>query len=108
MLSPLQLQQILLGYIPNPQLELILVMLVVPFIVNVSDDAGWGGLEIMVYPHGELGVSLQWLGQGGEEWKQVCVVTNIQICHCCLPWSLFPCPGCWVAAFISLKKAGAP
>ncbi|KAM6302363.1 LOW QUALITY PROTEIN: store-operated calcium entry regulator STIMATE-like [Podargus strigoides] len=29
-----KLQQILLGYIPNPQLELILVMLVVPFIVN--------------------------------------------------------------------------
>ncbi|XP_065525342.1 store-operated calcium entry regulator STIMATE-like isoform X1 [Lathamus discolor] len=29
-----KLQQILLGYIPNPQLELILVMLIVPFIVN--------------------------------------------------------------------------
>uniref|UniRef100_A0A8C4UI76 Transmembrane protein 110 n=1 Tax=Falco tinnunculus TaxID=100819 RepID=A0A8C4UI76_FALTI len=29
-----KLQQILLGYIPNPQLELVLVMLVVPFIVN--------------------------------------------------------------------------
>ncbi|NXU81686.1 STIMA regulator, partial [Oreotrochilus melanogaster] len=29
-----KLQQILLGYIPSPQLELILVMLVVPFIVN--------------------------------------------------------------------------
>ncbi|KAK2519295.1 store-operated calcium entry regulator STIMATE isoform X2 [Columba livia] len=29
-----KLQQILLGYIPNPQLELILVMFVVPFIVN--------------------------------------------------------------------------
>uniref|UniRef100_A0A8V0XFU6 Transmembrane protein 110, like n=1 Tax=Gallus gallus TaxID=9031 RepID=A0A8V0XFU6_CHICK len=29
-----QLQQILLSYIPNPQLELFLVMLVVPFIVN--------------------------------------------------------------------------
>ncbi|RLW02007.1 hypothetical protein DV515_00007601 [Chloebia gouldiae] len=29
-----KLQQILLGYIPNPQLELVLVMFVVPFIVN--------------------------------------------------------------------------
>ncbi|NXN90833.1 STIMA regulator, partial [Rhinopomastus cyanomelas] len=29
-----KLQQMLLGYIPNPQLELVLVMLVVPFIVN--------------------------------------------------------------------------
>uniref|UniRef100_A0A493TAC7 Transmembrane protein 110 n=1 Tax=Anas platyrhynchos platyrhynchos TaxID=8840 RepID=A0A493TAC7_ANAPP len=29
-----KLQQILLSYIPNPQLELVLVMLVVPFIVN--------------------------------------------------------------------------
>ncbi|NP_001026013.2 transmembrane protein 110-like [Gallus gallus] len=29
-----ELQQILLSYIPNPQLELFLVMLVVPFIVN--------------------------------------------------------------------------
>ncbi|XP_033918781.1 store-operated calcium entry regulator STIMATE-like [Melopsittacus undulatus] len=29
-----KLQQVLLGYIPNPQLELILVMLIVPFIVN--------------------------------------------------------------------------
>jgi len=56
MFSPLQLQQILLGYIPNPQLELILVMLVVPFIVNVSDasaSTGWGGLEIMVPPQRE-------------------------------------------------------
>lgn len=35
-ISCLQLQQILLSYIPNPQLELVLVMLVVPFIVNVS------------------------------------------------------------------------
>lgn len=53
MLSPLQLQQILLGYIPNPQLELVLVMLVVPFIVNVSGasaSTGWGGLEITVSP----------------------------------------------------------
>lgn len=53
MFSPLQLQQILLGYIPNPQLELVLVMLVVPFIVNVSDASartGWGGLEIVVLP----------------------------------------------------------
>jgi len=44
----LQLQQILLSYIPNPQLELFLVMLVVPFIVNVSDviaSTKWGGLE---------------------------------------------------------------
>ena len=56
MLSPLQLQQILLGYIPNPQLELVLVMLVVPFIVNVSGasaSTGWGGLEITVPPNGE-------------------------------------------------------
>lgn len=47
--SSLQLQQILLSYIPNPQLELILVMLVVPFIVNVSDamaSTKWGGLEM--------------------------------------------------------------
>lgn len=51
MLSPLQLQQILLGYIPSPQLELVLVMFVVPFIVNVSNasgSTGWCGLEIMV------------------------------------------------------------
>ena len=31
-----QLQEVLLGYIANPQLELALVMLIVPFIVNVS------------------------------------------------------------------------
>uniref|UniRef100_A0ABM5GLS2 Store-operated calcium entry regulator STIMATE-like isoform X1 n=1 Tax=Pogona vitticeps TaxID=103695 RepID=A0ABM5GLS2_9SAUR len=30
-----KLQEILLGYIPDPQLELVLVMLVVPFIVNL-------------------------------------------------------------------------
>lgn len=56
MLSPLQLQQILLGYIPNPQLELVLVMLVVPFIVNVSGasaSTGWGGLEITFPPNGK-------------------------------------------------------
>ncbi|KAE8616629.1 hypothetical protein XENTR_v10008847 [Xenopus tropicalis] len=33
-----KLQAILLNYIPNPQLELVLVMLVVPFIVNVSTE----------------------------------------------------------------------
>lgn len=32
----LQLQEVLLSYIANPQLELVLVMLIVPFIVNVS------------------------------------------------------------------------
>lgn len=93
MLSPVQLQQILLGYIPNPQLELILVMLVVPFVVNVSDDAasaGWGGLEIMVRPHGELGVSLEWLRWGGEEWKQVYVLSLMHrsvaaACHVSVP-----------------------
>lgn len=31
-----QLQEVLLSYIANPQLELALVMLIVPFIVNVS------------------------------------------------------------------------
>lgn len=31
-----QLQEVLLSYIANPQLELVLVMLIVPFIVNVS------------------------------------------------------------------------
>lgn len=66
MLSLLQLQQILLGYIPNPQLELVLVMLVVPFIVNVSDDTsastGWGGLEIMVLLNGEHVQELAWGG----------------------------------------------
>lgn len=35
----LQLQEVLLSYITNPQLELALVMLIVPFIVNVSDPA---------------------------------------------------------------------
>ena len=33
-----QLQEVLLSYIANPQLELVLVMLIVPFIVNVSRD----------------------------------------------------------------------
>lgn len=32
----IQLQEVLLSYIANPQLELALVMLIVPFIVNVS------------------------------------------------------------------------
>lgn len=69
MLSSLQLQQILLGYIPNPQLELILVMFVVPFIVNVSDAsaiAGWGGLEIVVPP--------QWGACTGTGLGQPCVL----------------------------------
>lgn len=35
----LQLQEVLLSYIANPQLELALVILIVPFIVNVSDLA---------------------------------------------------------------------
>lgn len=34
--SVLQLQEVLLSYIANPQLELALVMLIVPFVVNVS------------------------------------------------------------------------
>lgn len=34
--SLFQLQEVLLSYIANPQLELALVMLIVPFIVNVS------------------------------------------------------------------------
>ena len=32
----LQLQAVLLSYITDPQLELVVVMLIVPFIVNVS------------------------------------------------------------------------
>lgn len=35
-LCVVQLQEVLLSYIANPQLELVLVMLIVPFIVNVS------------------------------------------------------------------------
>lgn len=35
-LLSVQLQEVLLSYIANPQLELALVMLIVPFIVNVS------------------------------------------------------------------------
>lgn len=35
-LPTVQLQEVLLSYIANPQLELALVMLIVPFIVNVS------------------------------------------------------------------------
>lgn len=38
-LLPVQLQEVLLSYIANPQLELALVMLIVPFIVNVSGAA---------------------------------------------------------------------
>lgn len=36
LLLSVQLQEVLLSYIANPQLELALVMLIVPFIVNVS------------------------------------------------------------------------
>lgn len=36
-----QLQEVLLSYIANPQLELALVMLIVPFIVNVSRALQW-------------------------------------------------------------------
>lgn len=99
MFSPLQLQQILLGYIPNPQLELVLVMFVVPFIVNVSGasaSAGWAGLEITEHPHGSvhrewLGADLKWLGQGGEGCKEMCLS---QICHCHSLCSQFLCPFC--------------
>lgn len=41
--SVFQLQEVLLSYIANPQLELALVMLIVPFVVNVS-LSGSGGV----------------------------------------------------------------
>lgn len=73
MFSPLQLQQILLGYIPNPQLELVLVMFVVPFIVNVSDasaSAGWAGLG-KEHPHGSVHRDWGSLEVAGRRWKGV-------------------------------------
>lgn len=95
MFSPPQLQQILLGYIPNPQLELVLVMFVVPFIVNVSGasaSAGWAGLGIAEHPHGSvhrawLGAALRWLGRGGGVCREMYLS---QICHCHSPCSQFP------------------
>lgn len=96
MFSALQLQQILLGYIPNPQLELVLVMFVVPFIVNVSGasaGAGWAGLEIAVQPRGTvprdwLGAALKCLGQGGGVCKEIYLVTNLVTATVSVPNSL--------------------
>lgn len=50
MLLPVQLQEVLLSYITNPQLELALVMLIVPFIVNVSGVPLWRQLVLSLSP----------------------------------------------------------
>lgn len=50
LLLPVQLQEVLLSYIANPQLELALVMLIVPFIVNVSGVPLWRWLVLSLSP----------------------------------------------------------
>lgn len=51
LLLSVQLQEVLLSYIANPQLELALVMLIVPFIVNVSfPPSSSGGSRYFLSP----------------------------------------------------------
>lgn len=79
MFSSPQLQQILLGYIPSPQLELVLVMFVVPFIVNVRDASAVLGGLVWRLQCTLMGEHRDWLGTASKCWDRVegCVKKSV-------------------------------